>query len=197
MKILGIGILALIVIVVGFFGCSFSTRNSLIAEDEAATKAWANVETAYQRRLDLIPNLVESVKGATKYEGDTLVKITEGRNQILGLAKEMGQALKNRDTGKMDTLEATLMSSMRAYTGLAAEAYPNLKATDQFTTLQHELEGTENRVAVARRDYNDAVATLNTTVRQWGWMPFCGGVKTRDPFKAAVGASEAPKVNFK
>ncbi len=197
MRLAGIVLVALVVLVVGFFGCSFSTRNDLIQKDEAANQAWANVETSYQRRLDLIPNLLETVKGATKYEGETLAKITESRNQILGLAREFGQALKSRDTGKMDSLESALMSSVRAYTGLAAEAYPNLKAMDQFTTLMHELEGTENRVAVARRDYNGAVASVNTSVRQWGWMPFCGGVKTRDPFKADPGASEAPKVNFK
>lgn len=197
MKIVGLGLLIMLIIVVSFFGCAFSTRNSIIAKDEGANQAWANVETAYQRRLDLIPNLVETVKAAGKYEGETLVKITEGRNQILGLAKEFGQALKSRDTGKMDSLESALMSSVRAYTGLAAEAYPNLKTMDQYTTLMHQLEGTENRIAVARRDYNEAVASLNTKVRQWAWMPFCGGVATRDPFKASAGTAEAPKVNFK
>jgi LemA protein len=197
MRLVGLVLMILVVVIVSFFGCSFSTRNDLIQKDEGANQAWANVETAYQRRLDLIPNLVETVKGATKYEGETLAKITENRNQILGLAKEFGQALKSRDTGKMDSLESALMSSVRAYTGLAAEAYPGLKAMDQFTTLMHELEGTENRVAVARRDFNAAVASLNTSVRQWGWMPFCGGVKTRESFTADPGAKEAPKVNFK
>jgi LemA protein len=197
MRLMVIVLLALACSVVGFFGCAFSIRNDLIAKDEGANQAWANVETAYQRRLDLIPNLVETVKGATKYEGDTLAKITESRNQILGLAKEFGQALRTRDTGKMDGLESALMSSVRAYTGLAAEAYPALRAMDQFTTLMHELEGTENRVSVARRDFNASVAVLNTSVRQWGWMPFSGGVKSRDPFKADPGAKEAPKVDFK
>ena len=197
MKVFVIGLVVVLILVAGFFGSAFSTRNGIIARDEAANQAWANVESAYQRRLDLIPNLVETVKGATKYEGETMVKITEGRNQILGLAKEFGGALKERDTQKMESLESALMSSVRVYTGLAAEAYPNLKATDQFTTVMAELEGTENRINVARRDYNDAVASLNTTVRQWGWMPLCGGFKTREPFKASAGAAEAPKVNFK
>lgn len=197
MRLAGIVLLALVIMGVGFLGCAFSMRNDLIQKDEGANQGWGNVETAYQRRLDLIPNLLETVKGATKYEGETLAKITESRNQILGLAKEFGQALKSRDPGKMDTLESALMSSVRAYTGLAAEAYPTLKAMDQFTTLMHELEGTENRVAVARRDYNGAVASLNTSVRQWGWMPMCGGIRTRDSFRADSGASAAPKIDFK
>lgn len=197
MKPLAIGCAAVLLLVLGFFGFAFQKRNAVIAQDEGVTRAWADVESAYQRRLDLIPNLVETIKGATKYEGETLVKITEGRNQILGLAKEFGQALKTRDTAKMDSLESAMMSSVRAYTGLAAEAYPNLKATDAFASLMDQIEGTENRINVARRDYNAAVASLNTIVRQWGWLPFCGGVSVREPFKAAPGASEAPKVDFK
>ena len=188
---------AIVLAIVGFVGFAFSTRNKIIAQDEATTRAWANVESAYQRRLDLIPNLVEAVKGATKYEGETLVQITEKRNQILALAKEQKTALAERDTSRMDQIEGSLLPAVRAYTGIATEAYPNLRATDQFTSLQAELAGTENRVNVARRDYNEAVAALNTTIRQWGWLPLTGGVATRRPFEAAPGAAEAPKVSFK
>ena len=85
---------------------------------------------------------------------------------------------------------------MRNYFGIAQEAYPQLKATEQFIGLQAELAGTENRINVARRDFNGVVASFNTTVRQWGWMPFCGGFKTREPFKAAAGAENAPVVKF-
>jgi LemA protein len=195
MKALGV-LLVLIAIGGGFVGCSFMKRNELIAQDEGVNKAWANVESTYQRRLDLIPNLVETVKGATKYEGDTLVKVTEGRNQILALAKELKGAVGNRDVGRIDTLEQQIAPMLRAYTGLAAEAYPQLRATDQFTSLQAELAGTENRINVARHDYNDAAAALNTNVRQWGWLPFCSGFKTREAFKAAAGAEQAPAVKF-
>jgi LemA protein len=190
-------LVAALLAVVGFLGLSFATRNAIIARDEAATRAWANVESAYQRRLDLIPNLVETVKGAAKYEGETMLKVTEARNQVLALAKQMGSALAERDPAKLDQLEGPLMGAVRAYTGLAAEAYPTLKATDAFVSLQAELAGTENRVNVARRDYNQAVAELNTTVRQWGWLPFCGGVaKLREPFRSAPAAYEPPKVKF-
>ena len=177
-------------------GFAFSQRNTLISQDESVNKAWGNVESTYQRRLDLIPNLVESVKGATKYEGETLVKVTEGRNQILSLAKELKGAVTDQNTARIDELERSLVPALRAYTGIATEAYPALKATDQFTSLQAEIAGTENRINVARRDYNDAVASLNTRVRQWGWLPFCSGFKTREPFKAESGAEKAPLVHF-
>jgi LemA protein len=189
-------LLVLVAIGGGFVGCGFMKRNELIALDEGVNKTWANVESTYQRRLDLIPNLVETVKGATKYEGETLVKVTEGRNQILSLAKELKSAVGDRDVGRIDTLEQQIAPMLRAYTGLAAEAYPQLRATDQFTSLQAELAGTENRINVARRDYNESVASLNTDVRQWGWMPFCGSFKTREAFKAAAGAEQAPAVKF-
>jgi LemA protein len=197
MKIVAVGFLAILVLVGGFFGCAFSKRNSMIAQDERVTMAQANIDSNLQRRLELIPNLVETVKGATKYEGETLVKITEGRNQILGLAKEFGEAMKKGDRSKMETLETALMSSVRAFTGLAAEAYPNLKATEAFKDLMTQLEGTENRINASRMDYNAAVAALNTNIRTWGWMPLCGGFETREPFKASAEAGKAPAVNFK
>src|SRR5947209_17746993 len=98
-------LVALAIAALGFFGCGFVQRNGLIAQEEKVNQAWANVESNYQRRLDLIPNLVETVKGATKYEGDTLVKVTEGRNKLLGLAKELRQAVDAKDTGKIEALD--------------------------------------------------------------------------------------------
>jgi LemA protein len=196
MKSIGCALAALVFAVLAFFGLGFVMRNGIIASDETAKQAWGNVESAYQRRLDLIPNLVSTVEGATKYEGETLVKITEARNTLLGLAREQKSALAERDTGKVDATEGALLPAVRAFTGLATEAYPQLKATDQFTSLQAELAGTENRINVARRDYNEAVAALNTRVRQWGFLPFCGGVAVRRPFEAQAAAAEAPKVKF-
>jgi LemA protein len=192
----GTFIFAILIAAGAFFAFAFSKRNAIIGLDEAANRAWANVESAYQRRLDLIPNLVETAKGATRYEGPALQKITEARNQLLGLAREARGALAERDPERVDALDASLMASVRAFTGLATEAYPQLKATDQFTALQAELAGTENRINVARRDYNEAVAALNTAIRQWSFLPLFPGVKTREPFKAQPGAAEAPKVKF-
>ncbi len=179
-----------------FVGFGFMQRNGLIAREEAVNQAWANVESNYQRRIDLIPNLVETVKGATKYEGETLVKVTDSRNKLLGMARELKSAVADKDTGKIEALDQAIKLEMRNYFGIAVEAYPQLKATEQFTVLQAELEGTENRINVARRDYNATVATFNTNVRQWGWLPFCSGFKTREPFKAVAGAETAPAVKF-
>ena len=185
------------IVVVGVLGFAFTQRNGIIASDEAARAAWGNVESAYQRRLDLIPNLVSTVEGATKYEGTTLVKITEARNTLLALADRQKSALAEKDTSKMDSVEGAILPAVRAYTGLAAEAYPKLSATDQFTTLQAELAGTENRINIARRDYNESVAALNTRIRTWGWLPFASAAaQERKPFEAQPGASEAPKVKF-
>lgn len=197
MRRFGLFLLVLVVAALAFFGFAFSKRNTALERDEAVKRAWANVEAAYQRRLDLIPNLVETVKAATKFESETQVRVTETRNQLLGLAKQMQSALAERDPEKIDTLDPALIGAVRAFTGIAAEAYPNLKATDQFTSLQAEIAGTENRINVARRDYNDAVAALNTFVRQWGWMPLMpADVTTREGFKAQSGAEQAPRVKF-
>jgi len=187
---------AVVLAIIVFFGFSFVQRNRLIQKDEAAQAAWGQVEATLQRRLDLIPNLVETVRGAAKYEGETLVKITEGRNQVLGLARELGAAMEQRDTAKMETIETGLVASLRAFTGLAAEAYPALKAVDQFTMLQAELAGAENRVNVARQRYNEAAAALNTSVRQWNWLPFCRGIAPRETFRAGPGAERAPQVDL-
>lgn len=183
---------------VAFGGCAFSTRNRIIALDEAANKEWSNVEGTYQRRLDLIPNLVSTVEGATKYEGATLERITEKRNQLVGLAQEMKKTIADpKQAERADQLGIELVGAIRAFTGVASEAYPNLKATEAFRDLMSQIEGTENRISVARRDYNEQVAAYNTLIRQWGWLPLCGGHKPRYTFKAAPEAAEAPKVNFK
>lgn len=195
---------AVLVVVVGFvfagvaaLGCSFMTRNRIIEQDEQAKAKWANIETTLQRRLDLIPNLVHTVEGAGKYEGETLVKITEKRNQLLAVAKELKDSSKDpSNADKVDRLNADLLATMRAFTGIATEAYPQLKATEAYRDLMSQLEGTENRIAVARRDYNETAAAYNATVRKWGWLPFCGGFQARPLFQASPESQKAPEVKF-
>lgn len=188
---------ALLLGVVAFFGCSFTTRNRIIGLDEQAKAKWSNIETNLQRRLELIPNLVNTVQGAGKYEGETLVKITEKRNQLLGLVDQLKSSYKDpANTEKIDRLNSELLAGVRAFTGIAAEAYPQLKATEAYRDLMAQLEGTENRIAVARRDYNEGAAAYNTTVRQWGWLPFCRGYQPRATFQAAPEAQKAPEVKF-
>ena len=180
-----------------FFGCAYSTRNQIIELDEKAKAKLADIDATLQRRLDLVPNLVSTVQGAGKYEGETLVKITEKRNQMLALAQELKQTPRDPNhEEKVDRLNADLLATMRAFTGIAAEAYPQLKATDAYRGLMDQLEGTENRIGVARKDYNAAAAEYNAMVRKWGWMPLCGGNQPREVFKAAPEAHKAPEVKF-
>lgn len=190
----GAGIL---ISLVGFFGCAYGRRNQIIELDEQAKAKWAHIDAALQRRLDLVPNLVRTVEGAGKYEGETMTKITEKRNHLLAVAKELKETPREpNQADKLDQLNADLFATMRAFTGIAAEAYPQLKATEAYRDLMSQLEGTENRIGVARRDYNDAAAAYNAMIRKWGWMPFCGGNQPRDVFKAAPDAQKAPEVKF-
>jgi len=180
-----------------FFGCAYSTRNQIIELDEQAKAKWANIETNLQRRLELIPNLVSAVQGAGKYEGETLVKITEKRNQLLALAQELKNTPRDPGNGeKLDRLNSDLFAAVRAFTGIAAEAYPQLKATDAYRTLMDQLEGTENRIGTSRKDYNEATAKYNAMTRKWSWMPFCGGFKERSLFQASPESQKAPEVKF-
>lgn len=180
-----------------FLGCAYSKRNQIIELDEQAKAKWGNIDTTLQRRLDLVPNLVETVKGAGTYEGETLVKITEKRNQLLAVAKELKDTPRDpSQADKLDRLNGDLFATMRAYTGIATEAYPQLKATEAYRDLMAQLEGTENRIAIARRDYNETTAAYNAMSRKWGWMPFCGGYKERQVFQASPESQKAPEVKF-
>ena len=187
----------LLIAVVGFFGCAFSTRNRIIELDEQAKAKWADIDATLQRRLDLVPNLVNTVQGAGKYEGETLQKITESRNQMERIVKDLKDTPREpQQAERLDRLNSELLGTMRAFTGIAAEAYPQLKATEAYRDLMAQLEGTENRIAVARRDYNGSAAAYNAMVRKWNWLPFCGGFKERTEFKASPEAQKAPEVKF-
>ena len=192
---------AMVLGVVVFFGCAFTTRNKIITLDEQAKAKWSNIETTLQRRLELIPNLVETVRGAGKYEGETLVKITEKRNQLLGLVEQLKESSKDpANAEKIDRLNSELLAGVRAFTGIAAEAYPQLKATDTYRDLMVQLEGTENRIAVARQDYNKAVEDFNAYIRRFPYnltAKIFGLGKPREYFElTAPEAAEAPKVKF-
>jgi LemA protein len=191
---IGAGILLSLV---AFFGCAYGKRNQIIELDEQAKAKWAHIDANLQRRLDLVPNLVSTVQGAGKYEGETLEKITEKRNHLLAVAKELKETPREpNQADKLDRLNGELFATMRAFTGIAAEAYPQLKATEAYRDLMVQLEGTENRIGIARRDYNDAAAAYNAMIRKWGWMPFCSGNQPREVFKATPDAQKAPEVKF-
>lgn len=162
--------------------------NGLVSSNQAVDNAWGNVETDLQRRYDLIPNLVNTVKGYAKHESSVLEEVTRLRSQW-GAAHSTDEQVT-----AANHLEDALSRLM-----VVVEKYPNLKANENFLRLQDELAGTENRIAVARMRYNQAVQDYNVKVQSFpsNLMASIGGFKTRDSyFKAKEEAQEAPKVQF-
>lgn len=185
---------------IGIGACS--TYNSLTGIDEEVNKTWADVENYYQRRADLIPNLVNTVKGYSEHESKTLENVTAAR---AGLTEAYNAAKETKATDGSETQVAAyqqaqdkLQSALGIYVNAVREAYPELKANTNFLDLQAQLEGTENRIATARNRYNTAVQEYNTRIRRFPTNMLAGmcGFERRAPFKAEEGAQKAPKVEF-
>ncbi len=194
-----VGILVLIALVVGI---TFAvTYNGLVRLDQSVRQQWAQVENEYQRRADLIPNLVQTVKGVANFEKDTYVAVAEARSNV---GKVTGGALQNvvddpaafqRFQQAQDALSSALSRLM-----VVVERYPELKASQNFRDLQVQLEGTENRIAVERMRFNEAAQAFNTK-RMSAPTVFIAGFfgsrfNEKSYFKAQAGAETAPKVNF-
>ncbi len=179
-------ILALIALVV--FGQYVSVRNTLVTKNEAVKAAWSQVDIVLQRRADLIPNLVETVKGYAKQEQTVFGDIAKARSALLSAGTPQAKIAANN---QLDGAIGRLL--------LIVENYPQLKSNENFLRLQDELAGTENRIAVERKRYNDALQDYNTYIQKFPNSIFAGwaGFKPNDAyFKAAEGSREAPKVNF-
>lgn len=180
-----VGALAFIVliVVVWFIG----TYNSLVSTDQTVNEKWSQVENQYQRRADLIPNLVETVKGYAAHESKVFTEVTKARSQWAS-AKTPNEKIKA--AGEMDSALSRLM--------VVVESYPQLKASETFVALQAQLEGTENRVTVARMDYNTAVREYNVMIKRIPTSIVAGiyGYNDKPFFEAEKGAEKAPKVNF-
>lgn len=194
------GAIALVVILVllGLGGCaSVGSYNSLVEADETVELAWANVETQYQRRADLIPNLVNTVKGAADFESETLEAVTSARAQATSISLSVDDL---SDPAMLERFQAAQSQLSGALSRLLAvsENYPQLRATEAFRDLQAQLEGTENRINTARRDYNGAVRNYNTKVRRFPTTIVASmtGFDRRTPFEAEAGAEQAPAVDF-
>ncbi len=178
-------------------GCGCSGYNGLVGKDQNVKGKWANVESDYQRRSDLIPNLVNTVKGAANFEKSTLEAVVNARAQatqtkidVSNLSPEKVAEFQ-RAQGQLSGAIGRLLVTM--------EKYPELKATDAFRDLQSQLEGTENRIKVSRNDFNAAVQEYNTSVRTFPMVLFSGifGFKEKGFFAAEAGAEKAPTVDFK
>ena len=181
-----VGVLVLAVLMV--FGSYVSAKNQMVTNDEIVKAAWADVDVQLERRADLIPNLVETVKGFTKEESTVFCDIANAR---AGMLNAQGPAGKIAANGKLDSALGRLL--------LLTENYPQLRSSDQFMRLQDELSGTENRISVARKRYNDALRDYNTFVRQFPnsiWAGIAGFHENNAFFEAPEAARTAPSVKF-
>ncbi len=176
-------------------GCGYNTMQ---ANEEAVKAAWGDVESAYQRRADLVPNLVETVKAYAKHERETLTAVTEARSRVGSVTLTKDMLDDPQAVAKFQEAQGALSSSLSRLL-VVVERYPDLKANESFRDLQHQLEGTENRINVARSRYNKAVETFNTSIRVFPnnlTNSMLLHLKLKEPFKADEGAATAPKVKF-
>lgn len=190
----GLIITIVVIALVAIWG--ISSYNGLVSMDENVSNSWANVETQYQRRSDLIPNLVNTVKGYAKHESETLESVMEARSQATQVKIDPSnctpQQLAAYQKAQGDV--TTALGKLLAIT----ENYPDLKANQNFLELQSQLEGTENRINVARKDFNDTAKKYNTSLRRFprNIIASMFGFEKRNYFEAEAGAEKAPKVEF-
>lgn len=188
-------VFAVLFLALGMSGCGY---NTIQRNDEAVNAAWGDVEASYQRRADLIPNLVEVVKGYAAHEKETLTAVTEARAKV-GQMRLGSDVINNPQAmAQFQNAQGSLSSALSRLM-VVVERYPDLKANQNFRDLQHQLEGTENRINVARVRFNEAVRVFNTSIRTFPnnlTNKFLLQLPRRDPFKAAAGAEKAPQVKF-
>ena len=177
-------------------GCGCSGYNGLVRTDQNVKGKWANVESDYQRRSDLIPNLVNTVKGAADFEKTTLEAVVNARAQATQTKIDVTN-LSPEKVAEFQKAQSQLSGAIGRLL-VTMEKYPELKATDAFRDLQSQLEGTENRIKVSRNDFNSAVQEYNTSVKKFPMVLFSGmfGFKEKGFFAAEAGAEKAPTVDF-
>ncbi len=175
---------------------AISAYNSLVTMEENVTGQWANVETQYQRRADLIPNLVNTVKGYASHEKETLEGVVEARSKATQI-KVDANGLTQEKLAAYQKAQGDVTSALGKLLAIS-ERYPDLKANQNFLELQAQLEGTENRINVARKNFNDAAQKYNTTIRSFPKNIFASsfGFDKKAYFEAEQGAEKAPKVEF-
>lgn len=189
--------LIIVVILAVLAGCSAtSAYNGMVESEEAVTTSWSNVETQYQRRADLIPNLVSTVKGYASHESKTLEAVVAARSKATQITIDPTN-LTPEKMQEFQEAQGAVTSALGRLLAIA-ENYPDLKASEQFQELQAQLEGTENRIAVARKDFNETVQNYNLKVRRFPGNIWAGifGFDAKDKFAAETGAEKAPTVNF-
>jgi len=196
MKTKNLGIIIIIGVILVFGGCAVSGYNGLVSQDENVKKSWNNVQSEYQRRTDLIPNLVNTVKGAANFEQTTLTQLMEARAKATSININADN-LTPEKLAEFQQAQAQISSGIGRLLAVV-ENYPDLKANQNFRDLQVQLEGTENRIKTARNDFNGAVQEYNVKVRRFPMNIIAGlfGFKVKEGFKAEAGSERAPEVKF-
>ena len=193
-----IAVIVVVVILLIIVGKGIGTYNNIIALEEGVKAQWAQVENTYQRRFDLIPNLVSTVQGEANFEKSTLTEVMEMRSRMGGTVK-LDESLMNDEAAlkRFQEMQGTLSGALQRLMAVS-ENYPDLKSNKSFQELRVQLEGAENRIAVERKRYNETVQAYNTTIRQFPTNIVAGfaGASPKALFSADAGASTAPKVQF-
>lgn len=189
--IIGVGIAILLVI------WGVSSYNSLVQKQETVNQAWAQVENQYQRRSDLVPNLVNTVKGAADFEQETLTEVVEARSQATSIQIDAGDLDNPQMLQQFQQAQSQLSGALSRLLA-TVEDYPELQANQNFRDLQTQLEGTENRIATERQRFNEAAQQYNTSIRSFPTNIFAGlfGFDEKAYFEAEEGAQEVPEVQF-
>jgi len=189
-----LAILILFIFSSNFYGCGY---NTLVTMEEAVTSAWSQVENQYQRRADLIPNLVKTVQGAADFEKSVLTEVTDARSRV-GQIKLSAEDLSDPQKFQQFQQAQDQLSSALSRLLVVSENYPQLKSNESFLQLQSQLEGTENRISVERRRFNETVQQYNTEVRSFPTLIFAKifGFKEKEYFKSVAGSEKPPDVNF-
>ena len=183
-----------VLLLLGFSMCG--SYNTAVTKDESVKKAWSQVENQYQRRADLIPNLVNTVKGYADFEKSTLEAVVEARANATKVTINADN-LTPENIQRFEQAQTALSGALGRLLAVA-ENYPNLKANENFLSLQNQLEGTENRIAVERKNFNDAVNDYNSYIRRLPFNLFAGifGFSPKGYFQAAPGSEKVPEVKF-
>lgn len=196
MKSKNLGLIVILAAILILGGCGCGSYNSLVQQDEVVKNSWNNVQSDYQRRTDLIPNLVNTVKGEANFEQTTLTNVIEARAKATSVRVDPTNITPEK-MQEFQQAQGQVSSSLGRLLAVV-ESYPNLRANDAFRNLQAQLEGTENRIKVARNDFNGTVQNYNTKVRSFPTNIFAGimGFRPRQGFASDPGADRAPKVEF-
>jgi LemA protein len=193
-SIIVVAFLALVVL--SFVVWGTKAYNGMVTMQESVTSQWGNVQTSYQRRSDLIPNFVNTVKGAANFEQTTLTQVIEARAKATSVTIDPSK-MTAENLQQFQAAQGQVSSALGRLM-VVMEKYPELKATQNFRDLQTELEGTENRISVERRKFNEVALTYNTYIRKFPQSMLAGmfGFQTKPYFEAAAGAEKAPEVKF-